>query len=176
MPSAASPGTAVKAKAAEPEVTAARRPPRRKDGIIQWRPPGLDAHVFAYLDKLSLAQLLCLAYGHTWPLLIPGRGRPKGWRAALLPDRDSVFRITEECTRDDAGFGCGTLRTSDTTSNGILRDRETTRQYRYDNDVWEVRPEGSRLTRVDITDYITWRMAKAGELFTAPEQDEGGLQ
>jgi hypothetical protein len=133
----------------------------------------LGAAVVAYLDGLSLAQLVCLAYGHTWPVLIPGRGRPAGWRANLAPEREGAFLITEECTRDAAGFGCETLRTTYTAEHGIFMDRGRHRQYRYDKNAWEVRPEGARITRLDVTDYIMARMGD--ELFAEPAAAEGAL-
>jgi hypothetical protein len=135
--------------------------------------PRLDGHVIAYLDSLTLAQLICLCYGHIWPVLIPGRGRPRGWRASVAPNRDRVARITEECVRNDAGYGCGTVRTSYTGERGIFLDHGTNRQYAYDEKTWAVRPDGSRLTRVDVYNYILWRCA--GELFAEPEQGDGAI-
>src|ERR1700742_5256617 len=86
-----------------------RKAPARKRQ--QWA-PGLTAEVRTYLDQLTLAQLICLAYGHIWPVLIPGRGRPAGWTS--IPDHrtQGVFLISESCVRDDTGSTCNTVRTS----------------------------------------------------------------
>lgn len=164
-------------KVTEPAVTAAKSRPRRRKSLVPSRKmlvSRLGADVVTYLDKLSLAQLLCLAYGHIWPILIPGRGRPKGWRAVLAPDRQGSFLITEGCVRDDAGFGCESTRRTYTGEHGIFMERGKHRQYHYDPQAWEKRPEGARITRIDVQDYIMARMAD--DLFaTEPAQGEGGL-
>lgn len=138
----------------------------------------LGAEVVKYLDGLTLAQLLCLAYGHTWPILVPGKGRPRGWRANLAPSRDGVFLITENCTRDETHDGktCGSLRSTYTGERGIFLERGRHRQYRYDDSTWQKRPEGSRITRIDVLDYIMTVMGE--ELFangSEPAEGEGGL-
>lgn len=167
VPAAAFSGAA--AEVTEPRV----RQPR------PFRAPGkkvlaghLGHEVITYLDAISNAQLICLAYGHIWPVLIPGRGRPRGWKPSLAGGRGGVFRIEEDCIRDDAG-SCGTVRVSYTEDHGIFMPRGVSRQYRRDNDVWEVRPENSRITRLDVLDYITFRMA--AELFSGIEPGEGAL-
>lgn len=131
----------------------------------------LSPEVVTYLDKLSLAQLVCLAYGHIWPVLIPGRGRPRGWRPAIAAE--ASFRIAEDCVRNDAG-SCGTVRSYYTGPHGIFLVRGVRRQYDYDQDVWEKRPENVRITRLDVLDYLTFRMA--AELFTDIETGEGAVQ
>jgi len=157
-------------KVTEPRVTAAGSTPRRKGRKTRlptrkMLTARLGAAVVAYLDKLTLQQLLCLAYGHTWPVLIPGRGRPRGWRAVLAPEQEGAFLITETCTRDEDGSGrtCGSVRTTYTGAQGIFMERGRHRQYKRDMSIWEIRPEGSRITRLDVIDYITVLMA--GELF-----------
>lgn len=164
----------------EPAVTAAKSPPRRKGRRAAHIPTRkmlvarLGAEVYTYLDKLSLAQLLCLAYGHIWPILIPGRGRPRGWRANLGGSgHEGQFLITEECVRDDAGFACGSSRDTYTGEHGIFMERGKHRAYRRDKDIWEIRPEGARFTRLDVQDYIMARMAADGEIFDLGQIAEG---
>jgi hypothetical protein len=164
-------------KVTEPAVTAARSTPRhRKIKKITRRilTERLGAEVVAYLDGLTLQQLLCLAYGHIWPVLVPGRGRPKGWRANLAPQMEGVFLITEACIRDEDGSGgtCGTDRTTYTGEHGIFMERGRHRNYKRD-DTWKIRPEGSRISRIDVLDYIFYLMG--AELFAEPEQGDGGL-
>lgn len=126
-----------------------------------------------YLRELSVAQLVCLAYGHKWPELVPGIRVPKGFRAVPSPQRNGVFLVTEGCTRRIAVRGeassCGSVRHSKTlpSVNGIrgLFDRGNARNYDYDGHVWVKRPEGSRLTRLDFLDEIYRRMGR--ELFAS---------
>ena len=164
----------------EPEVTEAKSSPRkakrRKAPVITRRAlvERLGREVVSYLDGLTLAQLLCLAYGHIWPILIPGRGRPRGWRANIAPEREGAFLITELCVRDEDGSGqlCGTDRTSYTGEHGIFLERGR-RQYRRDKENWKIRPEGSRITRIDVQDYIYYLMG--AELFGDVAEGDGGL-
>jgi hypothetical protein len=136
----------------------------------------LAREIEVYLRGLSVAQLACLAYGHTWPVLIPGIKVPKGFRAVPSPQRNGVFLVTEGCSRRIVIHGsasqCGTVRKSQTlpSRNGVrgVFDRGHMRNYAYDDGPggeWEKRPEGSRLTRLDFTDEIYRRMGR--ELFTA---------
>lgn len=130
--------------------------------------PGRDVfsdlafHIEAYLRKLTIAQLICLAYGHRWPELIPGGGVPKGFRAIRDPGRQGVYLVTEACVRETLRETCGTQRTSLTLPRGIF-DRNHGRAYAYDDANWEVRPAGSRLSRLDFLDEILRRMGR--ELF-----------
>lgn len=150
---------------------------RRKTPVITRRAltERLGKEVVLYLDKLTLAQLLCLAYGHIWPILIPGRGRPRGWRAALSGDREGSFLITEACVRDedDSGRTCGSERTSYTGEHGIFLERGR-RQYKRDKEIWKIRPEGSRITKIDVQDYIFYLMGE--ELFGDVTEGDGGLE
>jgi hypothetical protein len=163
----------------EPKVTEAASPPRkgRKVKKITRRvlTERLGAEVVTYLDGLTLQQLLCLAYGHIWPVLVPGRGRPKGWRANLAPQMDGVFLITESCIRDedDSGRTCGSDRTTYTGERGIFMERGRHRSYKRDKDIWQIRPEGSRISRIDVLDYIFYLMG--AELFTDASEGDGGL-
>lgn len=164
---------------AEPAVTTAKSPPRRRKvrkitrKILVER---LGAAVVTYLDGLTLQQLLCLAYGHIWPVLVPGRGRPKGWRANLAPEMtEGVFLITENCIRDEdqSGSTCGSERTTYTGEHGIFMERGRHRQYKRDKSIWQIRPEGSRISRIDVLDYIFYLMG--AELFTDADEGDGGL-
>jgi hypothetical protein len=139
----------------------------------------LAHEIEVYLRGLSVAQLVCLAYGHEWPKLIPGVRVPKGFRAVPAPQRDGAFLIAETCTRritihKDVSE-CGTQRRSQTlpASNGVrgIFDREHMRSYAYDDDVWEKRPEGSRLTKIDFLNEIFRRMGR--ELFAAEYEGTG---
>lgn len=128
-----------------------------------------------YLRGLTVQQLVCLAYGHRWPELVPGVKIPKGFRTVPSPERNGVFLITEHCVRKTLAATCGTVRKSMTlpgTVRGIF-DRGHGRNYAYDND-WEIRPAGSRLSRIDFLNEIMRRMAR--ELFedviTAAEAGE----
>lgn len=140
----------------------------------------LAREIEEYLRGLSVAQLVCLAYGHKWPELIPGIRVPKGFRAVPSPQRDGAFLVTESCTRriviaKDISE-CGTRRSSRTlpASNGVrgIFDRQHMRSYAYDDDEWEVRPEGSRLTRIDFLNEIYRRMGR--DLFTAEYEGNEG--
>ena len=168
-----------KVKVTEPKVTEAASSPRkgRKVKKITRRvlTERLGAEVVTYLDGLTLQQLLCLAYGHIWPVLVPGRGRPKGWRANLAPQMDGVFLITESCIRDedDSGRTCGSDRTTYTGERGIFMERGRHRSYKRDKDIWQIRPEGSRISRIDVLDYIFYLMG--AELFTDVGEGDGGL-
>ena len=133
-----------------------------------------------YLRGLSIPQLVCLAYGHRWPELVPGFRVPKGFRVVPAPETRGVFLVTESCTRKITYAGqrkgtyvqsCGTERRSQTLPGNIrgLFDRGHMRDYRYDNDVWAKRPEGSRLTRIDFWNEVVRRMGR--ELF--PDEYEG---
>ena len=150
------------------------RPRKRKPPVISRRAltERLGKEVVTYLDGLTLAQLLCLAYGHIWPIIIPGKGRPKGWRAVIAPEREGAFLITELCVRDEDGSGqlCGTDRTS--YEHGIFLERGR-RQYRRDKELWKIRPEGSRLTKLDVQDYIYYLTGDA--LFGDVAEGDGGL-
>jgi len=152
-----------------------RRPRARRAKAPQFVHASFAAEVQSYLDRLTLAQLICLAYGHIWPVLIPGLGRPQGWSA--FPDhrveRQGVFLVSEDCVRDDTGSTCGTVRTSYTSRSGIFMEKGATRQYKRDKDIWQIRPEGSRITRVDVINYIMSRMG--AELFTEPVPGEGAI-
>jgi hypothetical protein len=140
----------------------------------------LAHEIETYLRGLSVAQLVCLAYGHKWPELVPGVRVPKGFRAVPSPQRDGAFLITEACTRKISVPGessfCGTVRKSQTlpASNGVrgIFDREHMRSYAYDDDVWEKRPEGSRLTKIDFLNEIYRRMGR--QLFAAEYEDTDG--
>ena len=162
-----------------PAVTTVKRPPRksRKVRKITRRilVERLGAAVVAYLDGLTLQQLLCLAYGHIWPVLVPGRGRPKGWRAVIAPEMEGAFLITESCIRDEDGSGstCGSDRTTYTGEHGIFMERGRHRSYRRDKAIWQIRPEGSRISRIDVLDYIFYLMG--AELFTDADEGDGGL-
>jgi hypothetical protein len=127
-----------------------------------------------YLRGLSVPQLVCLTYGHRWPELVPGFKVPRGFRVVPAPERRGVFLVTETCTRKVVTgkrktdtTTCGTGRQSLTLAGELrgLFDRSNGRQYRYDNDVWEKRPEGSRLTRIDFWNEVIRRMGR--ELFPA---------
>lgn len=119
-------------------------PPRASQfietGIIQ---SDLAAEIQAYLSRLSIDQLACLAYAHKWPELIPvpGRRLPKGFR--VLPvageERQGCYMVTETCSR------CRGTRISYTLPRGIF-DMNVKRSYRHEQD-WMVRPEGSCLGR-----------------------------
>jgi hypothetical protein len=138
-------------------------------------PPRLTDEVIAYLDSLTAAnpaQVVCLGYGHQWGVLIPGRGRPQGWRSFRLPGAGGIFGIEEDCLREDAGDWCGTTRVSHTGLRGIFLDRGVHRQYKRDLDRWKVRPEGSKISRLDIIDYLTWTMGD--ELFESGEAEPAG--
>jgi len=167
-----------KAKVTEPAVTAAKSTPRKGRKIRKITrkilTERLGAEVVTYLDGLTLQQLLCLAYGHIWPVLVPGRGRPKGWRANLAPQMEGVFLITEACIRDedDSGETCGTDRTTYTGEHGIFMERGRHRNYKR-SDTWRIRPEGSRISRIDVLDYIFYLMG--AELFTDASEGDGGL-
>jgi hypothetical protein len=141
-------------------------------------PPRLTPEIVGYLDKVwaaNPAQLICLAYGHLWPILLPGRGRPRGWRPWRVPGGGGVFGIDESCVRDELGTGetCGRIRVSHTGERGIIfLERGTHRVYKNeDDDRWLVRPEGAQLTRLDVIDYLTWTMGD--ELFAGIEEGEG---
>lgn len=133
-------------------------------GVIQ---SDLAAEIRDYLDGLSVDQLLCLAYGHPWAVLIPGQAVPPGFRAVPDPEIRGVYLITETCMRAvyEPGrrkpllFSCGTVRSSRTLPAGVF-DRSHHRSYAYDEDSWEVRPLGSRLTRIDFLDEIWDRMGR----------------
>ena len=134
-----------------------------------------------YLRGLSVPQLVCLTYGHRWPELVPGFRVPKGFRAVPLPEVRGVFLVTETCTRKVVTgrkkadtTTCGTERRSQTLPGHLrgLFDRGHMRQYRYDNDAWEKRPEGSRLTRIDFWNEVIRRMGR--ELF--PGEYEGATE
>jgi hypothetical protein len=117
-----------------------------------------------YLRGLTVQQLVCLAYGHKWPELIPGLKIPGGFRTVMSPERNGVFLITENCVRKTLGNTCGTTRKSMTlpgTVRGIF-DRDHGRSYDYGRD-WEIRPASSRLSRIDFLNEIFRRMAR--ELF-----------
>lgn len=163
----------------EPKVTEARSTPRkpRKMKKITRRilTERLGSEVVTYLDGLTLQQLLCLAYGHIWPVLVPGQGRPRGWRAVLAPQMEGAFLITESCIRDEdhSGSTCGSDRTTYTGEHGIFMERGRHRSYRRDTSVWQIRPEGSRITRIDVLDYIFYLMGS--ELFTDAGEGDGGL-
>ena len=144
------------------------RPPRPDDG-----PPAADRDILSdlayeievYLRGLSVPQLVCLSYGHKWPELVPGTRIPKGFRATSSPRRNGVYLITESCVRETADGICGTRRVSQTlpgTVRGIF-DRGRGRNYDYDGSEWEVRPAGSRLTRIDFLNEVWRRMGS--ELF-----------
>jgi hypothetical protein len=168
-----------KLEVTEPAVTEAKSPPprRRKIKKITRRilTERLGAEVVTYLDGLTLQQLLCLAYGHIWPVLVPGRGRPEGWRANLAPDMEGAFLITESCIRDEdhSGSTCGSERTTYTGEHGIFMERGRHRQYKRDREIWRIRPEGSRISRIDVLDYIFYLMG--AELFTDAAEGDGGL-
>jgi hypothetical protein len=167
------------AKVTGPEVTEVRSPARKARKVKRVTRKimieRLGAGVMTYLDGLTLQQLLCLAYGHIWPVLVPGRGKPRGWRANLAPDMDGAFLITENCIRDEDGSGstCGSDRTTYTGERGIFMERGRHRSYKRDKSIWQVRPEGSRITRIDVLDYIFYLMG--AELFTEPDEGDGGL-
>jgi hypothetical protein len=136
----------------------------------------IAAEIERYLRGLTIPQLVCLAYGHSWPMLIPGLAVPRGFRALPEPGRPGIYRMTEACTRNTSGSSsrrsavhCGTVRTSMTLDRGIGLDRGRSRNYAYDDDAWEIRPVGSRLTRVDFLNEIMRRMGR--ELF--PGEFEG---
>jgi hypothetical protein len=138
-------------------------------------PPRLSDEVIAYLDQLyaaNPAQVICLGYGHQWPVLIPGRGRPRGWSSHWLGSR--VFGIEEDCLRDELGDGstCETTRVSNTTARGIFLDRGVHRQYKR-GEHWRIRPERSRITRLDIIDYLTWTMGDV--LFDGGQPETGDV-
>ncbi len=112
----------------------------------------LDAEVREYLEEeLDDAQAACLAYGHSWPKLKPGRKPPRGFSA--VPDRrqPGCFAVTETCA------DCGTQRTSVTLPGGVF-DRDVRRGYVYSRR-WRKRPAGSGLTKRDFTAEIYRRMA-----------------
>jgi hypothetical protein len=127
----------------------------------------LAAEIRAYLDGLSVDQLLCLAYGHTWGILIPGQPVPRGFRAVPDPEVRGVYLVTETCIRltpqpsrrRPLVFTCGASRRSQTLPRGLF-DRSRKRSYDYDGNTWEVRPPGSRLTRLDFLDEIWRRMGR----------------
>lgn len=135
----------------------------------------LAAEIRTYLEGLSVPQLLCLAYGHVWPVLVPGNDVPRGFRAVPDAERQGVYLITEACTRlitepgrrKPSDYSCGTVRRSQTLPAGVF-DRSHYRSYAYDGDSWEVRPENSRLTRLDFLDEIYRRMGTV--LFAAGAQ------
>jgi hypothetical protein len=139
----------------------------------------LAHEIETYLRGLSVAQLVCLAYGHRWPELIPGVRVPKGFRVVPSPQRNGVFLVTEACTRrvtvPGESSSCGTVRKSQTLPayNGVrgVFDRGHMRNYDYDEDAWEKRPEGSRLTRIDFLDEIYRRMGR--QLFAAEYEGTG---
>jgi hypothetical protein len=142
-------------------------------------PPRLTDEVIAYLDALyagNPAQVICLGYGHLWAVLVPGRGKPAGWRSFRIPGGGGVFGIEEDCIRDELGDGttCESVRVSHTGMRGIFLDRGVNRQYKR-GEHWKVRPENSRITRLDVIDYLTWTMGD--ELFAdgGPEQGEGAI-
>jgi hypothetical protein len=132
----------------------------------------LAYEIEVYLRGLSIAQLVCLTYGHRWPELIPipGMKVPKGFRILPSPEIRGIYLVTENCTRKISIKNgrradvqtCGTVRKSQTLPGDIpgLYDRKHARQYAYDNDVWEVRPEGSRLTRIDFWNETIRRMGR----------------
>ena len=135
-----------------------------------------------YLRSLSVAQLACLAYGHRWPELVPGLKVPRGFRAVPSREVRGVFLVTEDCTRRivigqgtrrraDAQY-CGTTRRSQTLPGQVrgLFDRKYARQYTYDKDAGEKRPEGSRLTRIDFLQEIWRRMGR--DLFPAEIEED----
>lgn len=140
----------------------------------------LAFEIESYLRDLSVAQLVCLAYGHKWPELVPGIRVPKGFRAVPSPQRNGVFLVTEGCTRKITVPGesssCGTERKSQTlpASNGIrgVFDRQHMRNYDYDKDAWAKRPAASHLTRLDFLDEIYRRMGR--QLFAAEYEGTGG--
>lgn len=132
----------------------------------------LDAEIRAYLEGLSVAQLVCLAYGHRWPELIPGTKIPKGFHTVPDPQVQGVYLVTEDCIRRSLGRSCGTVRKSMTLPRGFF-DRNVQRSYGYDNGPggeWAIRPDGSGLTRRDFLDQIYRQMGR--ELFPA-EYGEG---
>ena len=144
----------------------------------------LAREIEIYLRGLTIAQLACLTYGHKWPELIPvpGARPPKGFRAVLSAQVNGVYLVTEECTRRiiiGAGRArevseCGTVRKSQTLppENGVLGlfDRGHMRQYAYDGNIWEKRPEGSRLTRIDFLNETYRRMGR--QLFPGEYENE----
>lgn len=121
-----------------------------------------------YLRGLSVAQLVCLAYGHRWPELVPGIRVPKALRVVPHPEYRGSFLLRENCTRKvsvGAVSHCGTVRQSLTLPGEVrgLLDRKHGRSYSYDDADWEIRPAGSRLTRIDFFNEIMRRMNR--ELF-----------
>ena len=114
----------------------------------------------------------------TWPgpESRPGRGRPKGWRSYRISGAGGVFGVEEDCIRDELGDGttCESVRVSHTGIRGIFLDRGVNRQYKR-GEHWKIRPEGSRMTRLDVIDYLTWTMGD--ELFAegGPEQGEDAI-
>jgi hypothetical protein len=142
-------------------------------------PPRLTSEVIAYLDEIyaaNPAQVICLGYGHQWAVLIPGRGRPRGWRSFRIPGAGGVFGIEEDCLRDELGDGstCESVRVSHTGIRGIFLDRGVSRQYKR-GEHWKIRPENSRITRLDVIDYLTWTMGDVLFDDGEPEMGDGAL-
>lgn len=92
-----------------------------------------------YFAEISDAQLMCLAYGHVIPVLIPGQRIPKG--IDMVPDQraSGCMQMTEHCLRD-----CDVSRVS-TTLPGYRFDLDVLYQYIY-GDRWIVRPDHLELT------------------------------
>jgi len=137
-------------------------------------PPRLTDEVIGYLDSLyagNPAQVICLGYGHQWAVITPGRGKPAGWRSFRIPGAGGVFGIEEDCLRDEFGDGstCESTRISHTGIRGIFLDRGVNRQYKR-GEHWKIRPEGSRITRLDVIDYLTWTMGDVLFADGGPEQ------
>jgi hypothetical protein len=125
----------------------------------------LGQEIDSYLHNLTIGQLLCLAYGHDWPVLIPELDVPQGFRAVPSPGAQGVYLVTEECLRlvytpgrrKPLLYSCGTVRKSMTLPSRMF-DSTHKRQYGYDDSEWEIRPPGSRLTRIDFLNEIYRRM------------------
>ena len=109
----------------------------------------------AYLRSLTAEQLLCLAYGHVWPRLDPREDIPGNFSFAPVPRVWGVYQVTEECTC------CAKVRTYQTLPRGIF-NRSRDLSYA-DPAGWEVRPAGSRLTRLDFLNEI-WRRVGAKKM------------
>jgi hypothetical protein len=92
-----------------------------------------------YFAEISDAQLICLAYGHTMPVLIPGHKIPRGIN--LVPDQRLLgcMQMTEHCTRK-----CDVSRIS-TTLPGFRFNTDAVYQYVY-GDRWIIRPDHLILT------------------------------
>lgn len=82
------------------------------------------------MAEMPLGESLCRGYYHPWPILVPGKRVPRGFRATL--QKDGCYQIVETCPQ------CGSKRTT-TTLPGGASDPDAVRRIEHPDD-WVVMP------------------------------------